>query len=137
MIRPLAALTRQVQQFFLEHLVGVYRWDDVKFAERKRNINTLPENWKVTKRGKRIRPDRLEGRYHAVLEMQFGDWDLVVEGPNEHPPLGWVMLTNGDDIIEGTLDSQIWPVLAQKIKQDHTEKQHGTEHRPRRRLAWG
>lgn len=129
MIRPLAALTRQVQDFFHGHLVGIYRWEDAVFLPRERNEKPPPETWPRTKRGRRVRPEGLEGRWHHVLRLSFGPYDLEVTGPAEHPPLGNVVLFDGaartdDDTVEGPLDPATWEKIAGRIKTDHAERQH-------------
>ena len=130
MIRPLAALTRHVQEFFHQHLVGIYRWDDVEFMPREENVKPPPEAWQRTKRGRRIRPEGLEGRWHHTLRLSFGPYDLMVEGPAERPPLGWVSIFDGlatvePETVEGPLDQATWQKIADRIKTGHEERQHG------------
>lgn len=125
MIRALAALYRQTQQFFHDHLVGLYRWDDVEFAAREKNVNPAPDTWPRNRRGQRIRPEPVEGKFAAVVRLQFGPWDMMVEGPSEHPPLGWVTL-KGFETIEGPLDATTWAMMADHIKQNHMERENGT-----------
>jgi hypothetical protein len=121
MIRANLALTRQAQDFFRRHLVGIYRWDDVVFLPKERN--DLPEII-VTARGRRRRTERAEGKFHAIVQMQFpgrdGIWQIRIEGPNEHPPLGWIEL-DGPDIIDGPLDSSTWDRIGEFIKKKHEE----------------
>ncbi len=124
MIRPLLALTRQVQEFFHAHLIGHYRWDDVEFRPRERIVRPSPETWARNKRGKRIRPDTIDGKHHNAIELSFGLWDLLVEGPDEHPPLGWIRL-GGLDAHEGPLDPSTWNEIAERIKQSDLEREHG------------
>lgn len=125
MIRPLAALTRLVQQFFHDHLVGVYDWEQVEFAAREKNVTPPVADWPCNGRGRRIRPEPLEGKHQAVLRLRFGPWDLTVEGSNEHPPLGWLTL-EGFETIEGPLDAATWDKIAEHIKQNHMESENGT-----------
>lgn len=122
MIRALAALTRQIQECFHAHLVGVVRWEEVQFGPRKRVEKTPPSDWKRNKRGGLIRPEFQDGKYHVALHLQFGVWDLEVEGPSEHPPLGWVRLT-GHGTVEGPLDPATWKNIAEHIKK-HMELDH-------------
>lgn len=122
MIRAHAALTRQAQeQLFKRHLLGIYRWDDVVFAPKEKNDK--PEIV-VTPRGRRRRTERAEGKFRAIVQMQFpgrdGIWLLDIESPNEHPPLGWIVL-EGPDIIEGPLDSATWDRVGEFIKKKHEE----------------
>lgn len=113
MIRANAALTRQAQDFFHQHLVGIYRWEEATFSPPERNEK--PEIF-LTPRGRRRRPERPEGKYHAIVRMEFGIWRLTIEGPNEHPPLGWIEL-DGHGTIEGPLDSATWERMAALIKE--------------------
>lgn len=119
MIRPLAALTRQVQEFFHTELVGIFKWDEV--------VHSLPEkhvppdtNYVLNERGRRRRRERPEGRFHAKLEMEFGLWRLTVEGPTEHPPLGLLTL-DGPETIDGPLDPATWKRFAALIKKHQEE----------------
>lgn len=117
MIRARAALTRQAQDFFHTYLVGLYGWDEVKFRPPEKNERPTPE---MTARGRRRRPERPEGKFHALVEMEFGIWRLTIEGPNEHPPVGWLTLEAGEQI-EGPLDAATWRRFGQYIKETHEE----------------
>lgn len=117
MIRPLAALTRQVQDFFHTYLTEIFKWDQVEFAPPEKNEPPPPE---INARGRRRRPERTQGKYHERLRMEFGIWRLTVEGPNEHPPLGWLTL-EGREIIEGPLDSTTWKKFGEHIRENHRE----------------
>lgn len=117
MIRARAALTRQAQDFFHTHLVGLYRWDDVSFSPPEKQDKPVPF---INARGRRQRPERPEGKFHAIVEMEFGIWRLTIKGPNEHPPLGWLTLEAGE-IIEGPLDAATWKRFAEHIKEKHQE----------------
>lgn len=117
MIRARAALTRQAQDFFHTYLVGLYGWDDVEFMPAEKNDRPQPE---INSRGRRRRPERPEGKYHATVEMEFGIWRLTIEGPNEHPPLGWLTLEAGEKI-EGPLDAATWRQFGEHIQKTHKE----------------
>lgn len=112
MIRPLAALTRQAQDFFHTHLVGIYAWDDVSFSPPEKTDKPVPF---INHRGRRVRPELPEGKFHAVVEMEFGIWRLTIEGPNEQPPLGWLTL-EAHEKLEGPLDAATWKKFAEHIK---------------------
>lgn len=113
MIHARAALTRQAQEFFHTYLVGLYVWDDVSFSPPEKHDKPVPL---VNARGRRVRPERPEGKFHAVVQMEFGIWRLTIEGPNEHPPLGWLALEAGE-VIEGPLDAATWKQFAAHIKE--------------------
>jgi hypothetical protein len=120
MIRALAALTRQAQEFFHSHLVGLYRWEDVEFMPLEKNVRVPPEQWVRTSRGKRIRPAPMEGRHKAERQMRFGIWDLTIAGPSDEHPIGWLVLS-GHETIEGPLDMVTWKRFGDHIKQHHEE----------------
>lgn len=117
MIRPLAALTRQAQEFFHTHLVGIYAWDEVSFAPPEKQDK--PASF-INARGRRQRTERPEGKFHAIVQMEFGIWRLTIEGPVEHPPLGWLKL-EAHEILEGPLDAATWRRFAEHIKEKHQE----------------
>lgn len=78
----------------------------------------------TTARGRRRRTERAEGKFRAIVQMIFpgpdGVWQLSIEGPNEHPPLGWITL-DGPDIVEGPLDSMTWDRIGETIKKINEE----------------
>lgn len=117
MIRPIAALTRQAQDFFHTYLVGIFPWDEVQFAPAEKNEKPQPE---INARGRRRRPERAEGKYHAKLVLEFGIWRLTIKGPTEHPPLGWLVL-EAHETLEGTLDPATWKRFGEHIRQTHKE----------------
>lgn len=120
MIRPLAALTRLAQDFFHTYLVGIYRWDEVSFLPPERQEKAQPF---TNKRGRRVRPEQPEGKFHAIVRMEFpvgGIWRLTIEGPQEHPPLGWLTL-EAHETLEGPLDAATWKRFGQHIKETHQE----------------
>lgn len=119
MIRANAALTRQAQDFFHTHLVGLFRWDETKFAPPEKDEPVAPALWDRNRRGRRVRPER-QGKYHDRVELEFGIWRLTIEGPNEHPPLGWLTL-EAHEIIEGPLDPATWKQFGEHIRENHRE----------------
>ncbi len=117
MIRARAALNRQAQDFFKAYLLDLYRWETVSIAPPDRNEQPKPE---MNSRGRRRRPERPEGKYHATIQIEFGIWRLTIEGPNEHPPLGWLTLEAGEKI-EGPLDAATWRQFGEHIQKTHKE----------------
>lgn len=118
-IRANVALTRQAQEFFRNYLVGMFRWDQAIFSPPEKDIPPPPETWKRTSRGRRIRPEK-QGKFHDLVEFEFGIWRLTIEGPNEHPPLGWLTL-DGHGEIEGPLDPATWKKFGEHIRENHRE----------------
>jgi hypothetical protein len=116
-IRPNAALTRQAQEMFRNHLVGCYGWEEVTFAPPEKNERPQPF---ITPRGRRRRAEPAEGKYRHLVCMEFGIWQIRIEGPEEHPPLGWIMM-DGRGEIEGPLDPETWNKIGRHIKTKHEE----------------
>jgi hypothetical protein len=52
--------------------------------------------------------------------IEFGIWRLVVEGPTERPPVGWLTL-DGHGELEGPLDTAVWRRFGEHIKAKHEE----------------
>jgi hypothetical protein len=118
MIRARAALLRQAQDFFQSYLLGLYRWDETRIAAPEKNEVPEPA---INARGRKRRPERPEGKFHATVEIEFGIWRLKIEGPNEHPPLGWLKL-DGHGELEGPLDAAVWRLFGEHIrKQEEIE----------------
>lgn len=120
MIRANAALTRQAQEMFHRHLLGCFSWEDVMFAPAERTEKAHPV---FNERGRKRRGESPEGKYRQIIAMEFGIWQLRIEGPVEHPPLGWVML-DGRGEIEGPLDPAVWDKIGQHIKTKQEEFQN-------------
>lgn len=116
MIRAKSALTRQVQEFFLEHLVGIVRWDEIEHKPPEKRDPTPNRD----ARGKRI--DKPDGKFRELISMSFGIYDLTVESANDHPPLGWVTFTSRHEPIEGPLERSTWLRIAEQIKLDKETK---------------
>jgi hypothetical protein len=124
MIRPRLALTRQAQEMFRSHLVGIYQWDEVKFVPREKR--DIPPMSSMTRQERAaLRADRPEGKYLQEVSFEFGIWAIHIQSPAEHPPLGWVTL-DGVDKVEGPLDPAIWDKIGLHIKQKSMELKDGT-----------
>ncbi len=113
MIHPRMSLTRIAQEFFHTHMVGIFKWDQIEHAP--------PD--KITKNdialAKANGLDRPDGKFREMIRMQFGQYDLMIESANEHPPLGRILLTGrGRDPVEGPIDPTTWTKIANHIKQD-------------------
>lgn len=117
MIRARNALSRQVQEFFHSHLLGLYRWDDVQHAKAQQV--TRPE-------GAKERADRswFRGQTHDRLQMFFGPFDLTVIGPFEDPqnPCGLIIVQTGREKLEGPLDPATWDRVSGFIKEHNQEE---------------
>lgn len=124
MINPRTALTRIAQEFFHQHLIALYRWDEVEYEppERVENIVlTRSERRAMAKRGITV-PEPLDGKYREVIRMGFGPYNLMLKSSVEAPPCGIAVLSTGDNKIEGPLDAKTWQEFADFI---HERQNHG------------
>lgn len=128
MIRTRNALSRQVQEFFHSHLVGLYRWDNVEHA-RPAPVDR-PDDHR-----ERAEQEWFRGKTHDKLEMRFGPFDLTVLGPfeDEAHPCGLIVIQAGRESLKGPLDPSTWDKVSGFIKEHHTEECHGSE----ARSDWG
>lgn len=117
MIRARNALSRQVQEFFHNHLLGIYRWDEVNHSPAQKVERTPGQALEA-------------GKTHDKIEMRFGPFDLTVLGPFEDPghPCGLILIENGQLALEGPLDPATWDRVSGFIK-THNEEYHGTQAR--------
>ena len=92
-------------------LRGLYRFDDVAFMPAEPAI--LPDGWPEYRR-----PPL--GKYRELVLIRFGLYDLEVQSPVCHPPLGLIMLTHADGVETGPLDSTVWKRIGKFIR--HRER---------------
>lgn len=123
MIRANLALTRQAQDMFRAHLVGVIGWDEVEFAPREKRIQPPTAGLSRQER-RRLREDKPEGKFEQEVCLRFGVWEIRIESPADHPPLGCVTMT-GDTTIKGPLDPSTWDEIGRHIKQKTEELKNG------------
>lgn len=114
MIRARNALSRQAQEFFHSHLLGLYRWDDVDHSPAQDVVKERGKPWEA-------------GKTHDTVEMRFGPFALTVAGPFEAPPCGSILIETGRDKFEGPLDPATWDKVAQFVKDHDSEEYHGVE----------
>lgn len=120
-IRQRSALHRQVQAFFLEHLLGVYSWEQVTTKKAEAVVRDVKENGT---------PLPFEaGKTHDKVEMYFGPFDLLVLGPFEDDkhPMGLIRISSRGGSCEGPLDATTWQKVGDFIKQNKEEVEHGRE----------
>lgn len=110
---------RQAQDMFHAHLVGVFRWDDVEFAPRRERIKVPIAAMSRLERRQR-RENKPEGKFEQEVCLRFGIWEITIQSPADHPPLGSVTLT-GDTTIQGPLDPATWDAIGRHIKQKTEE----------------
>jgi len=92
-VRARAALFRQVREFLETQAVGLYGVGDVDYfvarpAEDKREG------------GRRF----AYGKEREIVEGKFGEFEIVLESPNEAPPLGRVTLRWPGGEVNGPID---------------------------------
>ena len=92
-MRARAALFRQVREFLETQAVGLYGVRDVAYfvarpAEDKREG------------GRRF----AFGREREIVEGKFGEFEIVLESPNEVPPLGRLTLRWPGGEVDGPID---------------------------------
>lgn len=122
MIRARNALSRQVQNFFHSHLLGLYRWDDVEHA-KPQGIDR-PEKAKD-----RAEQSWFRGQTHDRVEMWFGPFNLTVLGPfeDEQYPCGRIVIRSATESMEGPLDPGTWDRVAAFVKEhNHEEIDNGS-----------
>jgi hypothetical protein len=94
-------LFKQLQQFFEEHLRGLWTISDVIFE--------------VEEPGEKIRGRRQMPR--EIVTGMFGDWTLSIESTVEAPPLGKIELRGFRGTVTGVIDERTWRDVAGTIKQ--------------------
>lgn len=114
MLSNRALLIRQLQEFFETHLRGRYSWFDVQ--------HRTPE-----------KADKLPGRRQLDKELvaiDFGDYSITVQSPDDVPPLGRIVLYNvrTAETLTEILDAKSWDRIAEKIKSPDTLKERENVH---------
>lgn len=103
-------LFRHLQQFFEEHLSGLWTISDVVFD--------APELMAKEPGRKQLPREMISGH--------FGHYSISVRSPEDHPPLGEVVCNSVHGFrIEGNLDPRSWSEIAAAIRLD---TQGGLQH---------
>lgn len=118
MIRSRSALTRQVQDFFHSHLLGVFSWEEITFDPPERV--EFPTNPKERREAQAAHEDKM----HERVVLRFGRYDLIVESPSERPPLGLAKLKLGAKVVEGPLDPSTWSIFGNFIRKEEHKDGH-------------
>lgn len=107
MIQARRALLSHARGMFETHLPGVFSWDAV-------NLDA-PEPLPKLPNGRR----NPIGKYAERVSMSFGDdFKLLVQSPEDDPPLGWVKLYHHGKVeAEGPLDAVVWANIGSAIRQ--------------------
>lgn len=96
-------LFRQLQQFFEQHLTGLWTISDVAFEPPE----LLPKE-----RGRRQ-------LHREIVTGYFGAYTICLSSPEEKPPLGEISCTSFHGLsVRGPLDARIWELIAAEIKLD-------------------
>ena len=110
-IAAVPVLERQVREFFITRLVGVFRWDEALFDPLEENRDPTPAE---AKEGK----ERSPGKFRESVTCRFGNYSLTIESPGETPPLGKVVLTcDGAEVVTGPLSDETWSRAEKFIKE--------------------
>lgn len=89
-----------MRSFFDTELCGAFTWNDI-----------VPLSGEPAPRGAHNRRNPT-GEYREIAGISFGDYELVVKSPEEHPPLGEVVLTYpAGDVERGPIDAVLWKRL--------------------------
>ena len=97
-------LFRNLQQFFEQHLAGLYTISSVIFE--------APEM------GEKIPRERQ--RHKECVRGMFGRWTISIESSVEAPPLGRITVSDGrGTFVTGPIDEIVWRRAAEMIKLQH------------------
>jgi hypothetical protein len=103
-------LFRQLQQFFEEHLTGLWTISDVSFDAPE----LLPKE-----------PGKRQLHREQVIG-HFGHYTVCLSSPEEKPPLGEILCTSvHGDSVRGSLDPATWSLVALMIRPSAT---NGDDH---------
>lgn len=101
-----AALYRHVREFIETQLVGLVTAVD---------LSHIPARPAAPKRegGRKF----AFGKEQEIVEVRFGDYDLVVESPLEAPPLGRVTLRWPEGELAGPIDRTTFERAGAKVRE--------------------
>lgn len=120
MIQAQSRLIGQLRSFVEGRLCGVGEWNDVRVAD-----SAPSDRPKRIERGGDWR-ERQTGRWKELAVISFGQYEIEIRSPDEHPPLGWLDLrVEGITVSSGPLDHAIWENFAAYIIENGMRKDHG------------
>lgn len=100
------ALIANARAFFELHLRGCFRWDEVVISK--------PEKAAELPNGRR----NPLGPHREMVEIRFGRFTLMLNSPEDDPPLGWIVCTDeSGDVTEGPPDAAIWSNVGRFIRE--------------------
>jgi hypothetical protein len=98
-------LFRQLQQFFEQHLIGLWTISDVVFD---------PPELLAKEPGRRQ-------LHRESISGHFGAFTITLSSPEEKPPLGEIVCQSLHGLrIEGPLDARTWERIAAEIRPSAT-----------------
>lgn len=108
-MRARAALMRHVRELFELQLIGLYTVGDCKYrparkADQVQNVRN--------EGGRRY----AFGKELEIVELDFGDYELALHSPLEHPPLGRVTLSWPGGKVEGPIDASTFAAAGKAIR---------------------
>lgn len=108
MISARRALVGHLRTFFETQVAGLYGWNDV--------VMHPAEDADLDARGRR----NPLGKHKEVVTVRFGEYELMLESPEHHPPLGRASLEHDGRVeCDGPLDMATWVMIGNLIKGKH------------------
>ena len=97
-----STLTRHLIEFFESYLIGLFTWGDVTLRSAEK-AEKIPGHRQLDK---------------EVAIVDFAGYSIMVSSPEEHPPLGQIMLFSLDHgiLAQGPIDTATWARVAEAIK---------------------
>lgn len=117
MIRVLEMYRRSMREFVTRELHGLVDWPAVQFDPPEEH-----ERWE--KRGQA--PDRptrqADGRWREMIRARFpslpGEWYIIVQSPNERPPMGWIALHGPNAVaMGGPMETETWAQIGARMRE--------------------
>jgi hypothetical protein len=123
MIRSQMVLLRIAEEFFRNHLVGLYAWDRVKISPPERRP-PIPPNIPFRERRNLMAEREGKGKWLEQERLAFGPWEILIYSAQEKGPLGEVTLRGnlGDMLVTGPLDPATWAKIGDYIRNSHQRK---------------
>lgn len=121
---PREALLRQAREMFTQQLGDLYSWHNVAVGP--------PEEWPEStgmseKAAAEYAEKRRElGKYQQKVRLQFDQFEIVVNSPEQQPPLGGIVLSIAMTTGLGYagLDHETWKRVAGAIREHKQELEH-------------
>lgn len=107
-MRARAALYRHLQTFFETQTRGIFSYDDaMPFPAQKADQVDGKRRFAF-------------GKIKEIVEVRFGEYEMIIASPNEAPPLGKIKLRYPGGEVFGPMDCQTWNRAGEIIRQQRT-----------------